>query len=212
MARRKWRKRGTEGASLPELAPINRTRQPREKGRFAAPPQEDARRTALTARCQQLGIEPTREARRLSAAPHLGSDMGRVMDRLAPDDVTRLWSVWQTWCSVERTYAIRFLGRTGDAQNAALPILPEAMQTDALSGHSTDLRSTEEKDRDAVNAWMRWRGHHFRLLDGNEGALLIAAKDGTGPPLWHADRHAPTGVGADTLRALVHLADIAARG
>lgn len=204
------RGRKANPAQVPELAPIisQKHRRTRDKGRFVAKA-EDPRITALTARCHQAGIEMTdpRAARSRAAAPWLGCDLGRVMNAsLNQDQCSAAWSVWQAFCAAERNYRTRILGITGDPQNSAITILPEKLQAD--DGHTIDTRTADERDRDAVNAWMRWRGY-VGCLTSTDASLLFLAERDQGRDLW---RHRePTPRGLQTLSALIALCDAVER-
>jgi hypothetical protein len=173
---------------------------------IARKPSEDAQKTALDARCHHFGILPTKDARQALSAPHNGAAIGMVMNRTMTDlrEVAALWAVWQAWCSVERTYRTRILGNTGSPKGASIASLPDKLETDQR--HTVDTRTSEERDKDATTAYMRWRGYIGQLYSA-EQSLLHRAEREDGPPLW-AER-APTIAGIATLAALKRLAKIA---
>ncbi len=189
---------------IPDLAPTKtRGKQAREKGRFVKP-QEDAARVALTARCHHYtATAATKEERDKAKAPHMGCHIGWVMQHEAPKDVPRLWRIWQAWGQAEDTYARRIIGRTPLPQGSNMAAIPDKLETD--TGHTVDLRTSDEKDRDAVKAWMRWRGY-LGHLSADEATALHGARKDTGKALWR-DRK-PTRHGVATLAALVHLCDV----
>ncbi len=189
---------------LPELAPVQGRSHARDRRGTNAPRGEDARVVALTARCHHLGTVPDRDGRRAASAPHLGHDLGRVMERLAPDDVARLWSVWSRWDAAERAYRMTVIGITESPQNAALPILPERIEADP--DHRPDTRDADERHRDTVNRWMDWQGYLGSLPTSADASRLHQARRGNGPALWR--EHEPTDAGAATLRVLMALADV----
>jgi hypothetical protein len=68
-----WRKK-LKDTGLPPLAPIKpRGKQLRTKGRFTKPA-EDARETALQARCRHFGATDTPDARRALSGQHSGGE------------------------------------------------------------------------------------------------------------------------------------------
>lgn len=194
-----------EAAGMPGLAPIKGPAHPRDRRGTGTRPREDARLAALSARCHHLGLVPDTEGRKLASAPHLGSPLGWVMHRLCePEEIARLWRVWQAWCSAERTYRLRIIARAEEPKGASVAMLPERVETP--TGHTIDSRTSDERDRDAVAAWMRWQGFLGQLLRTDDATRLHQARRGDGPPLW-VDRE-PTDTGAATLRALRKLADV----
>lgn len=191
------------GKAMPELAKVKgKPKQPRSRGRFTKPT-EDARRTGLDARAMHFGGHTTPEQAQALSGQHMGAAIGMVMQRQCPADVPRLWAVWQAWCMAERTYAVRIIGQTGSPKGASIAYIPERMETD--TGHTIDARSADEKDRDAVNGWMRWRGFLGHLPSEQATALHHARRE-DGPALW-TDRK-PTRYGLETLAALERLADV----
>jgi len=193
---------------LPELAPIVSGKAHARDRRATNGPKDDPRKVALTARCHHLGIGADRDSRRKVTAPHLGSDLGRVMHMAcSQDEAARLWSVWQAWCMAERTYRLRYLGQAGEPKGATIALLPEKMEAD--TGHTIDTRTPDERDRDSVNTWMRWQGFLGKLPASTLAVVLHQARREDGPTLW-ADRK-PTEHGTLTLDALRLLADIVER-
>lgn len=188
-------------AEMPELAPAKRKGSNWREVKEA----KDPCTPALNARCIRFGLAPNRTNRRIVSGAHMSCEIGFVMEaRLKDADVSRLWSVWQAWCSAERTYRVRILGVGDGPQCSAVPMLPEDMQTDQSA--TVDVRSDDERNRDAVNGWMRWRGF-VGHLSAQERAALNQARTGDGPALWSAGK--PTAPGLFALHALSALADIA---
>ncbi|MDB6455000.1 hypothetical protein [Falsirhodobacter sp. 20TX0035] len=191
-----------------DLAPVpRREKQAREKGRFVKA-EEDPRNAALNIRCIRFGLSPNRSNRHKVSGQHMACDIGFVLEARCGDaEVSRLWQVWQSWGAAERTYRLRYLGQSETAQSSAIAMVPEPMQAD--DGHSVDTRTPDERDRDAVNGWMRWRGYLGHLSSVDQAALHAARRE-TGPALWQDGN--PTGQGIATLDALRHLADMAEKG
>lgn len=165
---------------------------------------EDARLVALAARANQLGREASVDALATLTATHLGEELGRVLEREAPQDVASLWPVWHAFVGAARTYRARILDVRG-AAGSALAMVPERIEADVSM--RLDTRSDDEKDADARQAWATWRSRLDRLGDGDRSRIL-QAESGT-QPLW-SDR-APTSAGLRALAALRRLAEIVER-
>jgi hypothetical protein len=190
---RRTRKGAAEKFALAATKPAVHPRDRRGTG--TRKPGEDARTTVLAARCHHLGTSGDKDARKAAAAPHLGSDLGRVMERLCdgPDEIARLWAVWQGFCAAERTYRVRIIGQAGTPKGATIAMLPEKLEAD--TGHTIDTRTQDERNRDAVNGWMRWRGFVGQLGSKDMAGRLHQAEREDGPELWRkvpwtdADHH-----------------------
>lgn len=68
-----------------------------------------------------------------------------------------------------------------------------------------DMRSDDERDRQAVSTWMRWRGY-LGCVDATMRTLIHQAERGTGKELWRDG--APTREGRWTLTGLKKLAEL----
>lgn len=188
---------------MPQVAEIPRRRKCGRRREYNEGA-KDPRKIALGARCRIFGVKDTPENRKALSGQHNGSQLGMVLHHeCRADAIPRLWSTWQGYCTAMRTYRARILNVTGDPANAALQMMPEPMQAD--DGHTIDTRDAEQRDRDAVNSWMRWHGciGHLSALHGQ---TLAGAERGTGKTLW---RGGPTKAGLLALAALMALADIA---
>lgn len=191
---------------LPKLVKVPR-RQPNGQARKRADAPQDPRKTALSARCRMFGVEPTKYNRNALSGQHSGAQVGFVMEAiLHQDEIPRLWATWQGFCSSMRTYRIRFLGMTGSAKGANIAMVREKLETD--QSHSVDTRDQDQKDRDAVNAYMHWHGL-LGTLSMSDRILLHDAEKERGPALWRDGK--PTAIGAATVPAIQRLADAAER-
>ena len=189
-------------AELAELAPTPK-RQPNGQHRTRRDAPRDPRRVALGARCLMFGVPDTKTNRDALSGQHSGSQLGWVMQAICPmDQIPRLWGVWQGFQSAERTYRLRYIGQTGTPQGAAIAMVPDRMETD--QSMSVDLRDADQRDREAVSNYMRWRGYIGHLTAPEQGHLHRLF-DGCGAAIW-AD--GPTRVGLATLDALKRLADV----
>ena len=140
-------------------------------------------------------------------APMLTSELGCIIaSKLKRDEAAQVWDIWQRYSMAERTYRIRYIGTTGDPQGAAIQMVPEPMQSDQSA--SVDMRSQEERDRDAVNNYMRWQGH-LGCLTAHQASALRQAERGNGKVLW-VDGVA-TSAGVYTFNALLDLVEVVGR-
>lgn len=193
-----------------QLAPIKRPEaQSRDgNGRFSRP-KEDPMRTALNSRCLRFGLSPNAENREICRSPWMCCDIGFVIEaRTSGRDhmhrKSRLWDVFARWCRAEATYRARYLGQVEAPASAALQMVPDAVETDPSA--TVDTRDQDQRDRDAVNNWMRWQGFLGRL-SADARTLLQCARRGDGPPLWRDGQ--PTDAGLRALVALVELSEVA---
>jgi len=139
---------------------------------------DDPQKTALQARVRQSGGEDTREGRIAVSAPHMGCQMGLVMDHAITgngkrDTITTLWRTFSDWCMAEAAYRRRYIGQSEYAKTASIQMMPERFEADA--SHTVDLRSEEEKDQAAINGYMHWQGL-LGHLDRNMSAALHDAR------------------------------------
>ena len=167
---------------------------------------QDPRKTALDARCRLFGVTPNRKNRSALSGQHNGAQLGMVMEaQVARGDIPGLWAVVQGFAAAERTYRLRYLGQSGTAKGASISMVRERMETD--QSHSVDLRSQEERDRDAVNNWMRWRGY-LGHLSAAEQTLLHDLDENREGALWDGG---PTAKGLATLDAVRRLKKVVDR-
>lgn len=198
------RRRALASAGLPELAPIKRRdAQARKNGRFIKI-EEDPTITALNARCARLGIPADEKGRSIAKGQHLCCDLGYVLEYCCkPDERARLWDVFHRWTRAEVTYRVRYIGQGGQPASAALMMVHDSIETDPSL--IVDVRDDEQRDRDAVNGWMRWQGY-LGHLDVPYREMLTFARVGYGPVLWWEGQPTPKGMIA--LRGLRLLADV----
>jgi len=154
---------------------------------------------ALAYRAKLTGCS-VEEARDILAA----EDMGRCIRYMRPgaDDRRALINVWQGISAAWANYCARCLSIAPTAQGAALPMLPDSMQTDQSA--RVDLRTTEERDLAARRAWDGWSAA-FNALPYAEALAVAQASRGDGPVLWDADRLEPTRHGVLAVKALAAL-------
>lgn len=96
-------------------------------------------------------------------------------------------------------------GQREQPASAALTMVPEPMETDPSL--TVDVRSQDERDRDAVSGWMRWQGF-LGHLPAQHRTVLHNARRQDGPVLWSG---AATEAGLLALEALRGLAEAEGR-
>lgn len=186
-----------------QLAPVaKRAQQPRNReGRFERPA-EDPQREALNSRCRRFGVPANAHNRETMRTPWMGCDLGFVIHaRCKEREAARLWDVFSRWSRAEATYRIRYLGQGEQPAGAALQMIPDRMETDQSA--TVDVRTPEERDRDAVTVWMRWQGFLGHLSSDARTALHGARRE-DGRELWGGGE--PTSAGLAALDALIDLA------
>ena len=163
-------------------------------------PQEPADLIALTARARLTGC--TVEAARDVLA---GEDIGRCIMALAPSPERRrdLLGVWQSLNAAWANFAARCLSITPTPQAAALPMLPDPMQTD--QSLRIDIRTGEEKDEAARRVWYEWIDLLMHRLAAPQRHALRGSLQGYGVEVWSSDKRAPTKAGHLAVEALAAL-------
>lgn len=119
--------------------------------------EQDADHVALKARCRHAGWVETELAK--ARLQSMEGQAGLAITIGAKDDNerSRLWDVWRGLDGAEATYFRRILGKSRHAKTAKIEMQPpEALET--RPDDRPDLRDEDQKDRDAVNGWMRWKG------------------------------------------------------
>ena len=88
------------------------------------------------------------------------------------DEAIKLWALFKAADAADEAYARRFVGIRRFPNVGKLEYLPETFETRA--DDRPDHRSQDEKDRDAVNAWMRWQGH-FGCISKDHHSVIVDA-------------------------------------
>ena len=136
------------------------------------PPKEDPMATVIAARMRRSGITDPAEARQ----PICGSDMGLCIRALSSgQDRADLENAWAALSAAHRNFRMLVIGQTGDPQGAAIPMLPEPMETD--QSLRVDLRSHEARVEAAKRVWDAWSAKIRGLTTPNaqwaiRGALM----------------------------------------
>ena len=155
-------------AAMPELAEAPRKK---SRGRARMGEREDEAQSAvLTARARQMGLPPSKAQD--MKRQRLSEGAGMALDILCdPDDATRLWGHYIALTASEARYH-RSLGKSIHAKTAKLEMMQERFET--RDDDAIDLRSEDERDRDAVTGWMRWQGLLGRLQSHDQAAIFNA--------------------------------------
>lgn len=185
---------------MPKLAETPK-RQPNGQRRDRADSPKDPRKTALQARCRHFGGEDTKAGRLAMSGQHSGSQIGMVMQaHLSVAKISPLWQTFQSWCAAEATYRRRYIGQSEHPKAPAMAMTRDPVETDA--SHSVDLRDSDQKDRDAVNNWMRWQGYLGHLSSADQTALHDARLERV--ELWKDQKATARGVAALTALGRLH--------
>lgn len=146
-----------------DLAPVPRPKSRGRKRMAEIKVEKDADTPALQARCRQSGIKPDEAGLRQAKAPWLGCNAGRAMASVVSNEADRqsLWSAIQHMRKVQIAYGRAIGAPSRNAQCLRIMAPTEAMQADA-SSTPVDMRTEDERHRQAVSAWMQmqgWLGH-----------------------------------------------------
>lgn len=136
-------------------------------------PKEDPMNVVTLARQRRTGIEDAKEARQ----PICGTDMGLCIRALTKgDERADLVNAWAAISASHRNYRLWIIGQTGDPQGAAIPMLPEPMETDPSL--RIDLRTQEQRVESAKRAWHEWWAKIKALPTPNHRWAISGALDG----------------------------------
>lgn len=161
--------------NMPQLAAVPR----REKNgcfveRTRQQSDRDPTKTVLSARCNHMGVEDTKENRQAMAVGMMGDPAGRAIAIGAPDNSDSLWQVFSRLDGAVARYYRRILQQDRFAKCGRMEILPERFATSPEDDVPSDLRNDDTKDRDAVNDWVRWQGAVGRLSAFEQSSIWDA--------------------------------------
>lgn len=105
------------------------------------------------------------------------------------DEARRLWDTFKRVDAADDAYARRYCGIRRFPNVGKLEYLPETLET--RPDDRPDSRTQDEKDRDAVNEWMRWQGLFGRIGRDNHTAVVDAMRQRA--RLVHAGRVTKSG-------------------
>lgn len=164
-------------------------------------PKEDPMNVVTIARQRRTGIEDAREA----LQPICGTDMGLCIRALTKgDERADLVNTWSAISASHRNYRLLIIGQTGDPQGAAIPMLPEPMETDPSL--RIDLRTQEQRVESAKRAWHEWWAKIKALPTPNHRWAISGALDGFmgDGALWRDQEPTVTGkLAVQALRLMV---------
>lgn len=165
-------------------------------------PKEDPMSVATRARQRRTGIEDAQDARQ----PICGTDIGLCIRHLAKgDERAALVGAWEAISAAHRQYRMLIIGQTGDPQGAAIPMLPDPMETD--QSLRVDLRTHDQRVEAAKRAWHDWWGKIKALPVPNLRWAINGALDGFmgDGALWRDQK--PTTTGSAAVQALRMMLD-----
>jgi hypothetical protein len=186
----KARKRRAKSITLPGGDQIPQRPSGRDR---VATPQADPMETVITARQRRSGITDAKDARQ----PLCGDDLGLCIHASATGDArAALANTWAALSASHRNFRVMVIGQTGNPQGAAIPMIPEPMETD--QSLRVDLRTHDERVAAAKASWTGWQAKINALPIPNlrwaiKGALDGFLGDGT---LWRDRKPTATGVAA----------------
>lgn len=132
---------------------------------------EDPTLVALKARARMMGTKDLNAMR----SQALGEPAGRAIYlRYEGSEAAELWDVYAGLTAAEARYAKIVLGVPIQAKVAKIEYLPERLETGA--DDDPDLRTEDERHRDAVNSWIRWRGLIQQLSAGEQTAIWAVVR------------------------------------
>lgn len=151
--------RDMNDAALPGLAPVRRRAKQGKARMKEIAMEQDADIPALVARCRQSGQPASEAGLRAAKAEWMGCNAGRAMASVAETEAERkeLWAAIHHMRRVQLAYdrAIGAPNRHAQCLRIMLPL--EALHADAATPPA-DLRTDEERHRQAVSAWMQLQG------------------------------------------------------
>lgn len=192
-------KRRAKKASLSELADAPRKHKDGRKKRQAGHVAEsNPCRPVWEARARQTSGKPA-DMNNPALAEAAGQAIYAV---LGGDEAKAAWEAYAGFTAAEASYHRHYTGLRLYAKTAKLEMAPERFE--ARADDRPDLRTEEERSRDAVNRWMRWRGLVMHLPSHQQEAIFDAAY-GRCPQM---DAGKVTGAGERTARACAALAKV----
>ncbi|WP_424974251.1 hypothetical protein [Dinoroseobacter sp. S124A] len=116
--------------------------------------ERDPQKTAIEARKRHSGNKDKDAMRH----PAYGEPAGQALMAICgADEAETLWGTYKALTAAQDKYHRRILGKGLHPKTAKLEMMPDVVES--RPDDQPDLRSEDERDRDTVNAWMRWQGH-----------------------------------------------------
>lgn len=130
----------------------------RAKRTVAAKQERAPDKVALQARARMMGAEgrPLEVMRTQALGEPAGQAIYLIYGKSDPELAAELWQTYATFTACEARYARVVLGKSLHAKTGKIETMPERFE--AREDDQPDLRSEDEKHRDAVNAWIHWHG------------------------------------------------------
>lgn len=130
-------------------------------------------KAALEVRARQMGHDPDKW--QLMQFQALGEPAGQALFAAhTVEDAVGLWSVYAGLTNAEARYHRVVLGKSTAAKVAKVEFLPELFEVDP--DEQPDLRDEDEKHRDAVNNWDKWRGWFNKLGLGDRSIIQSVSR------------------------------------
>jgi len=172
--------------------------------------QDDPQGTVLKARKRRMGhTGPARDMNIAALSEAAGMAIHAVHgDRKDKDGkpvAKTLWDAYRGLTAAEERYHKIVLGQRIHAKTAKIEMMPERFE--ARDDDNPDLRSEDEKHRDAVNNWMRWRGYVMHLPSYQQVRIFDVVYGRYDP----MDGGKVTSNGRKFVEAVEALADVVAR-
>lgn len=160
--------------ALPALAGTKR-RKKQGRARMEELPQEregHAQATVLEARARQMA-QAGKKPQDMKQAM-FSEDEGRVLGMIySHSDAKRMWGHYVALTTSETRYH-RSLGKSLHPKGAKLEMMQERFETRA--DDVVDLRTEEERDRDAARSWDKWLGVIRQIGIGHASAIQSASR------------------------------------
>ncbi len=135
-------------------------------------PDPHPQQVALEARARQMGSDKIDDMR----SQALTDAAGRALTlSCEPDAAKELTALYGAYIASYRRYMLRCIGLSPDAKVAKIEMTPDRMETRA--DDRPDLRSEDEKDRDAANSWARYHTALGRLSLADRSYIEGAGRD-----------------------------------
>lgn len=135
---------------------------------------EDPRLVVLSARCRRAGKLDTKANRGMMSLQIMGDPAGMAIAAGARDDheASALWHLFRSYDGAHDAHHRRIIGRPRFPNVAKLEYLPETFEV--REDESTDIRTPDEKDRDAAHRWHTCSYHLYRLHRYEREAIMDA--------------------------------------
>ena len=152
---------------MPKLAEVPRAKQ-RGRARMKEI-EKDVQAVVLETRARQMG-KPSSEAREMNRQ-RLSDEAGRALSLLCdPDTAETLWRLYVALTAAEARYH-RSIGKSIHAKTAKIEMMQERFET--RPDDQIDLRTPDQRDRDAVRRWMYWQGVIGHLAAHHQSAIFV---------------------------------------